>query len=121
MNIEPPFPTEVRRLPESRRLRLTWSDGHRGEYDYDLLRGWCPCAGCQGHGVSALDFHPPASPVDLRSIQAVGNYALAFAWSDGHGTGIYRFELLRDLCPCPDCRPRPEQPPPAVNPKGETA
>jgi hypothetical protein len=35
----------------------------------------------------------------------VGNYALAFAWSDGHSTGIYTFEYLRKLCPCPQCLP----------------
>ena len=43
-------PTEARRLPDQRRLRLVWDDGHAGEYAYQELRGWCPCAGCQGHG-----------------------------------------------------------------------
>ena len=33
----------------------------------------------------------------------VGNYALSFAFSDGHGTGIYPFELLRKLCCCREC------------------
>ncbi len=97
------FPTEVRRLPEARRLRLTWSDGHVGEYDYAYLRGWCPCAFCQGHGATALVFHPPAGPVDLAAIEVVGHYGLSFKWSDGHGSGIYRFDLLAELCPCPEC------------------
>ena len=32
----------------------SWNDGHVGEYDYRLLRGWCPCAFCQGHGAQSL-------------------------------------------------------------------
>ncbi len=97
------YPVEARRLPEERRLRLTWNDGHVGEYGYQLLRGWCPCAMCQGHSVLELTFHPPAQPVEPRRIEPVGNYGLSFLWSDGHGTGIYRFEYLRQLCPCPRC------------------
>ena len=44
--------TEVERLIERRKLRCTWNDGHVAEFDYDYLRGYCPCAGCQGHGHS---------------------------------------------------------------------
>lgn len=29
----------------------------------------------------------------------VGNYALQFAWDDGHHTGIYTWEYLKRLCP----------------------
>jgi len=28
---------------------------------------------------------------------------LSSYWSDGHSTGIYTFDFLRDLCPCPEC------------------
>jgi DUF971 family protein len=100
---EAPFPVEARRLPAERQLRLTWSDGHVGSYEYDRLRGWCPCAMCQGHQVLELAYHPPAARVELRQIQPVGNYGLSFVWSDGHGTGIYRFDFLRHLCPCAAC------------------
>jgi DUF971 family protein len=93
---------EARRLPEAAALRLTWSDGHVGELPYDYLRGWCPCAGCQGHGLN-LTHRPPAAPVTPESIQPVGRYALSILWSDGHGTGIYRFDFLRRLCPCAAC------------------
>ena len=93
--------TEARRLPEERRLGLTWSDGYRAELPYDELRGWCPCAGCQGHGTLKIRFQPPPQPVEPRSIQAVGNYAISIGWSDGHGTGIYRFDYLRRLALLP--------------------
>jgi DUF971 family protein len=101
--------TEVRRLPEERCLRLTWSDGHSAEYGYDYLRGWCPCAGCQGHTFLKIRYQPPASPVTVESIKPVGNYAISLAFSDGHGTGIYRFDFLREICPCERCGGVPKE------------
>jgi DUF971 family protein len=29
----------------------------------------------------------------------VGNYALRIDWSDSHGSGIYSFQYLREICP----------------------
>jgi DUF971 family protein len=42
------------------------------------------------------------------AIRYVGRYALGFDWSDGHTTGIYPFEYLRDLCPCAECSRDPD-------------
>lgn len=94
----------MRRQPAQRSLHLAWSDGHAADFPYDYVRGWCPCAVCQGHTALKLSFHPAAGPVEPRDIQPVGNYGVSILWSDGHGTGIYRFEYLREICPCPECR-----------------
>ena len=117
---ELPYPVEARRLPDEQVLRLTWSDGHVGAYTYGLLRGWCPCAACQGHHVLEILYHPPAAPVDLVRIAPVGNYGVSFVWSDGHGTGIYRFDYLRNLCPCDACREPVEERPRAAAGEGES-
>jgi len=98
--------TEARRLPEERKLRLTWSDGHCADFDYDYLRGYCPCATCQGHGGGEVQYRPPAKPVTVWTIEAVGNYAIALVFSDSHSTGIYHFDFLRRICPCPECAAR---------------
>ncbi len=97
------YPTEVRRLAESRELRLVWSDGHQAEYPYDYVRGYCPCAGCQGHTPSEIRYQPPAAAVEPWRIEPVGNYGISIQWSDGHATGIYRFDFLRQICPCAPC------------------
>lgn len=89
--------TEIRRQPEARSFLLQWDDGHRAELPYDYVRGYCPCAVCQGHGASKVDYQPPAAPVTPSSIAPVGNYAISIAWSDGHATGIYRFDFLREI------------------------
>ncbi len=99
--------TEVRRKPEERRLGLTWSDGHSADFDADYLRGYCPCAVCQGHGAVQIRYQPPERPVTVGAVEPVGNYAISIAFSDGHSTGIYRFEFLREICPCPECAGKP--------------
>ena len=40
---------------------------------------------------------------DIKVVKAelVGNYAIQMEWSDGHGSGIYSFQYLRDISPKP--------------------
>ena len=96
-----PEPLEVRHEKSARRVVITWEDGHVSPFTLDYLRSWCPCAQCQGHAPEAryLDLKDQ----ELTHLEAVGNYAIAFTWGDGHNTGIYSFRLLRTLCPCADC------------------
>lgn len=100
--MEPHFPTEINHVKASRAVRITWDDGHIGEYSETYMRGWCPCALCQGHGPQRRFIEVPDA--QLVGIQAVGNYAIEFRWHDGHSTGIYTYDYLRSLCPCPTCR-----------------
>jgi len=94
-------PVEVHRRAEDRVVRVSWRDGHLSEYPFDYLRGWCPCAGCQGHGGDR--HYIAAANTDLDQISQVGNYALQMHWGDGHDTGIYTYDHLRQLCPCAEC------------------
>jgi DUF971 family protein len=93
-----PTLTEVARQPARQCVRFAWSDGFSAECPYDELRGYCPCAGCQGHAAGEITFHRPPKPVEPLTIEPVGNYAISILWSDGHATGIYRFDYLRHLC-----------------------
>ena len=65
------------------------------DYPFTYLRGWCPCAVCQGHG-DERRFIEVETPQLVR-IDMVGNYAVNPTWDDGHETGIYTFEYLRSL------------------------
>ncbi len=38
-------------------------------------------------------------------MSVVGRYAVNIQWSDGHDTGIYSYQTLRELCPCAECLP----------------
>ena len=98
-----PVPVEINHVRSQGVVRITWNDGHVGEYPNAHLRGYCPCALCQGHGPAVERKFVEASNVELSGIEAVGNYAVGFVWADGHRTGIYTFDYLRELCPCPAC------------------
>ena len=97
-----PYPTEINHLKARGVVRITWDDGHVGEYEQTYLRGYCPCALCQGHGTQIRFIDSPDAT--LLTISGVGNYAIELHWQDGHSTGIYTFDYLRSLCPCSQCR-----------------
>ena len=100
----PPAPRELKLDEAARLLRIGWTDGHASAYPLRYLRGFCPCADCQGHAPGPKVFIPTEKP-RLTDVRLVGRYALTPVWDDGHVTGIYSFEYLRELCPCPACRP----------------
>ena len=90
-----PTPVLLTPIPEERILRVLWDDDAMCDYPFSYLRGWCPCAVCQGHG-GERRFVEVEDP-QLVSIDMVGNYAVNPTWADGHETGIYTFEYLRSL------------------------
>lgn len=94
---------ELRAPRGASHTEIDWADGHRSVYPNDWLRGYCPCAGCQGHNPEIV-FVAGGNSV-LEDIEEVGNYGLSFRWGDGHETGIYTFRYLRSLCACPVCVP----------------
>lgn len=96
-------PTAVRSPYKAKTTEIDWADGHKGIYPHEVLRGYCPCAGCQGH--SAEIKFVAGGDQEIKTIETVGDYALSFEWSDGHATGIYTFRYLRSLCQCARCVP----------------
>ena len=82
--------------------------GHLGFFPARELRLACPCAECveEMSGRPLLDPSRVAEDVRPVTLALVGAYGLRIHWSDGHGTGIYTFERLRETCPCPRCTNR---------------
>ncbi|MEK7859461.1 MAG: DUF971 domain-containing protein [Elusimicrobiota bacterium] len=97
-------PSNIEKV-EDEQLRITWEDGHVSEYSFQLLRQNCPCALCKDEWSGEMLLDPATVPAEMKATKAdlVGNYALSFAFSDGHGTGIFSFENLRKLCGCEEC------------------
>jgi DUF971 family protein len=97
-------PTELK-LVDPSRLRIAWSDGQLREYSVRELREQCPCASCREKRTAPRP--PPtqlpvlnpeeAQPLRITSMQPTGRYAYSIEFSDGHDTGIYTLELLREL------------------------
>ncbi len=88
-------------------LGIDWSDGHAGVYPVRYLRLHCPCAACTDEWTGELKLKADDVPMLLmmQDVEPVGRYALRFAFSDGHDTGIYSFKFLRTLCQCRLCQP----------------
>ena len=97
-------PTEIRFVEDELLLDVTFSDDEEREYDTRILRGYCPCAHCQGHTPRPLNWNPPGArnQVIIADISQVGNYAMCIAWADGHNTGVYAFDLLRQFADEPE-------------------
>ena len=97
-------PTKLERIGDTV-LRIHWTDGQVREYTVGELRERCPCATCREKRSA-----PPPSPLQLTvlspaeaqplrldGMRPVGNYAYSIAFSDGHDTGIFTLEFLREL------------------------
>ena len=99
-------PKNLRALTQERSLEVTWEEGHVGLYGYRYLRGACHCASCvdEWTGVRRLDLDSIPPDILITNMQLVGHYAIKIDWSDGHNTGIYTWQRLRQLCPCAKCR-----------------
>ncbi len=100
-----PLPVALRREGDEI-LVIDWSDGQRCTYKWTELRKCCPCASCREERLKPEDPLRVLSPNELVplkpvSVQPVGLYAYKITWSDGHDTGIYTLEYLRQLCNCP--------------------
>ncbi len=101
-------PKSIEKIDDDR-LRIVWEDDHVSEFTFQFLRQNCPCATCKDEWSGEMLLDPATVPADTRSSRAeiVGNYALTFSFSDGHGTGIYSFENLRRMCRCAECSYHP--------------
>ncbi len=99
-------PQDLQAVTEQHCLAIRWDEDHAADYPFKYLRGECHCASCvdEWSGVRRLDPAMILDTIVIQSMRLVGNYALGIEWSDGHTTGIYTWQRLRELCPCPRCR-----------------
>lgn len=106
-------PTDVKvHVTTGQGVEVTWADGHTSRYEFPYLRDNCPCALCRDEREKKEKIKAPASSavlpmfkprVTAKRAQAIGSYAVQIEFSDGHASGIYSFEHLREICPCEAC------------------
>jgi DUF971 family protein len=84
-------------------LAIRWEDGGESFITLEALRRACPCAECKGEmDVMGNVYRAPEKPLTPASFQLVrfgfvGGYAIQPQWGDGHSTGLYSFQYLREL------------------------
>jgi ATP-binding protein involved in chromosome partitioning len=81
-------------------ILIEWDQqGGRSFHPARSLRLACPCAECVEEMTGRALLDPARVPADIRPlrIHLVGAYGLRVDWSDGHNTGIYTFDRLREM------------------------
>jgi DUF971 family protein len=92
---EPPEAIDVTPQDE---IRVRWPGGTEATIPPARLRDLCPCAACVEEGTGRKILDAATIPADIRplGIEPIGNYAVRIRWSDGHDSGIYTWDNLRD-------------------------
>jgi DUF971 family protein len=92
-------PTHIRAHQSAQALELVWADGRADQVPYRTIRGLCPCATCRDEWTGERLLDPATIREDLRleGMEPVGNYAIRLAWNDGHSSGLFTWDLLREM------------------------
>jgi DUF971 family protein len=94
-------PNDIQRIGNE--LAIKWEDGGESFIPLERLRRACPCAGCKGEkDIMGNLYIGPKKAItpqgfQLTRIGTVGGYAIQPVWADGHSTGLYSFDYLRQL------------------------
>ncbi len=84
-------------------LAIKWQNGDENFFPLEQLRCACPCAVCKGEvDIMGNLYKGPerkltAAAFQLVRLISVGGYAIQPVWADGHATGIFSFDYLKQL------------------------
>jgi len=105
-------------LKKDKGLTVHWADGRVSFYSVAYLRKWSPSADARQlreemsrNPLTVLPASASSSgPLTATALELVGNYAVRIVFSDGHDTGIYSWQYLREIDPgrAAACAGRPE-------------
>ncbi len=63
------------------------------------LRKNCPCANCLAERLNRPETYIPllaSAQLTVKDIKQVGSYAIQLTWQDGHDSGIYTYDKLKE-------------------------
>ncbi len=83
-------------------VAVIWDDGVESYFPFEKLRAASPSASNLGERDILGNQYGGNGPKRFPGVQVVGwervgNYALRFDFSDGHNSGLYSFDYLRQL------------------------
>ena len=89
-------PRQIHYHRKSKRLDVEFDD-RTCSLPAELLRVYSPSAEVRGHGDGERVLQTGKKHVGITAVEPVGNYAIRIVFDDGHDSGIYAWEYLRDL------------------------
>ena len=96
------YPVQIKKTDDNK-LSIKWSNNSVYEITLQKLRDECPCVNCKGESVIFESYIPikdpfkPSGFYEIEKIEPVGNYAISIKWKDGHDTGIYSWDVLKNI------------------------
>ena len=83
-------------------VAIRWDDGKESYLSFATLRANSPSAETRGERDIFGHQYGGEAPknyvgVEVTGWERIGNYAIRFEFSDGHRTGLYGYDLLRQL------------------------
>jgi DUF971 family protein len=91
------WPVELRLDQSKTLLTVTFDSGECFSLPAEYLRVESPSAEVQGHAPDQRQIVGGKRHVKITALEPVGNYAVRIIFSDGHDTGLYSWNYLREL------------------------
>lgn len=88
------------KVADQSQLSILWDDNSESIINLERLRKFCPCAVCMDERSSQSNSYIPlfhSAQKRIKKISMVGKYAIGIHWEDGHNTGIYDYQFLKNL------------------------
>jgi ATP-binding protein involved in chromosome partitioning len=84
---------------DAQSITISWSEADRVTVKNNTLRLACACAVCVDEMTNRPLLDPSSVPQDIhaKEVWTIGNYAIGVSWSDGHATGYFPYQIIRDL------------------------
>ncbi|MCK5895764.1 MAG: DUF971 domain-containing protein [Cocleimonas sp.] len=90
-------PTNIALHQKSKILELTWPDGVIHNLPCEYLRVSSPSAEVRGHLPGQETLQLGKENVNINAIEPIGHYAIKLVFDDNHDSGLFSWDLLRDL------------------------
>lgn len=91
------WPTDITVSDKGRTLEIRFDDGETVRLAAERLRVESPSAEVRGHSRGEKRIVTGKENVVIVDVRPIGNYAIRIVFDDGHDTGLYSWDYLREL------------------------
>lgn len=89
-------PSKIKFHKQSQLLELAWG-AESFQLSAEYLRVHSPSAEVRGHGMGNEVLQFGKKDVRILNLEPVGNYALKISFDDGHDSGLFHWNYLKEL------------------------
>ena len=90
-------PIEIRYIKKTNTISINFEDGLEGDLTAEYLRCFSPSAAVKGHGPGQEILQINKEKISITQLEPIGHYAIKIHFDDGHNSGLFTWDYLRDL------------------------